>query len=115
MLGPGDEQEGAVLRPRESVDEQLEPGCERKCLARLLAAERNERLGRGSTRSHVAPGDGAHRHIRDEWSAVARRDSDRQRARARQRLATLRVREAPGERGGRSATRPTRSASCRTQ
>ena len=95
MLGPGDEQE-AVLRPRESVDEQLEPGWSANALCACSPPNGTSASG-GAAPEITSPQVTA----LIATSATSDRpslegDSDRQRARARQRLATLRVREAPG-------------------
>ena len=96
MLGLRDDEHRSVLLPREGADEELEPGCERESLVRLLPAERHELLGSRSAREHVAVRHRSHGHVRDERVAVARGNRDRERVGPGQRWAALRMRKPTG-------------------
>ena len=82
--------------PASAETRSSSPTGERERLVRLLAAERDELLRRGTAGQDVAVRDGAHRDVRDDRRTVARRDRDRERIRAGERRAAARDAGADG-------------------
>jgi hypothetical protein len=94
VLRPRDDEDGAVVvAVRQCLDEELEPGGEGERLVGLVAPEGNQVFLLRQPREHVPVGDLSHRHVGDQRPAVRARDPDRERRRAHERLAALRVGE----------------------
>ena len=107
VLGPRNEEDGAVILSGKRRDEHVQADCEGERLMGLLAAERNELVRCRRADEHVAIGDLAHRHIRDEGTAVGTGDRERERVRARERRPATRRAEARRRCGGQRSDEPT--------
>ncbi len=93
-FGTCDEQHGAErVLAEQCLHEQLQPEAERERLVRLLAAEGHELLGLGDPREHIAVRHAPHRDVGDDRVAARAGDADRERRRADQRRAAVRMRQ----------------------
>ena len=102
-LGTANEENGAVGLARQRADQHLEADGQREGLVRLLAAEGDEVVLRGIADENVAVRDPAHGDVRHEWLSVRARNRDRERVRADELRAAVRVGEAGGRGGGENA------------